>query len=184
MARDGDLHELLSKRRQEIRQQVPVPYRKALPAAPPKRVPLGGSGCLARGTLVVTPGGKVPVEALGEGEEVVSVGLDGRPALLTTRIAHISTRREPECVRVEDRCLVTPSQPVYAANGEIVPAGSLRPGLLLLGPGLDARPVRQIRQVSGYFEVYALTTDHPSHNFVVDDFLVCHNKKYWDDRLP
>lgn len=183
MARDGDLHELLSKRREEILQQVPKPHRKALPAAPPEPVPLGGSGCLARGTLVVTPGGKAPVEALREGDEVVSIGLDGPPTLLTTRIARIGTLREPECVRVDDRCLITPSQPVYAANGEIVPAGSLRPGLPLLGPGLDARPVRQTRPVSGYFEVYALTTDHPSHNFVVDDFLLCHNKRYLDDRF-
>jgi hypothetical protein len=183
MARDGDLHELLSKRREEILQQVPKPHRKALPAAPPEPVPLGGSGCLARGTLVVTPGGKAPVEALREGDEVVSIGLDGPPTLLTTRIARIGTLREPECVRVDDRCLITPSQPVYAANGEIVPAGSLWPGLPLLGPRLDVRPVRQTRRVSGYFEVYALTTDHPSHNFVVDDFLLCHNKRYLDDRF-
>jgi hypothetical protein len=102
--------------------------------------------------------------------------------MITTTISRNGTLREPECVRVDDRCLITPSQPVYAANGEIVPAGSLRPGLPLLGPGLDARPIRQTRRVSGYFEVYALTTDHPSHNFVVDDFLVCHNKRYLDYR--
>lgn len=45
---------------------------------------------------------------------------------------------------------------------------------------MDAHPLRQARRVSGYFEVYALTIDHPSHNFIVDDFLVCHNKKYLD----
>lgn len=111
MARDGDLHELLSERREEVTQQVPEPYRKALPASPPEPVALGGGGCLARGTLVVTPGGKVPVEALREGDEVVSIGLDGPPTLLTTRIARIGTLREPECIRVDDRCLVTASQP-------------------------------------------------------------------------
>lgn len=180
MARDGDLHELLSERREEVTQQVPEPYRKALPASPPEPVALGGGGCLARGTLVVTPGGQVPVEALREGDEVVSIGLDGPPTLLTTRIARIGTLREPECIRVDDRCLVTASQPVYAANRKIVPAGRLRPGSSILGPGLDAHPLRQARRVSGYFEVYALTIDHPSHNFIVDDFLVCHNKKYLD----
>lgn len=140
MARDGDLHELLSERREEVTQQVPEPYRKALPASPPEPVALGGGGCLARGTLVVTPGGQVPVEALREGDEVVSIGLDGPPTLLTTRIARIGTLREPECIRVDDRCLVTASQPVYAANRKIVPAGRLRPGSSILGPGLDAHP--------------------------------------------
>ena len=181
MARDGDLHELLTKRREEILQQLPEPYRKAVPAAPPAPVPLGGGGCLARGTPVVTPGGKVPAEALREGDEVLSISLGGAPTVLRSRIVRIGTRREPECVRVDDRCLVTPSQPVYAADGEIVLAGSLRPGLPLLGPGLSVQPVRQAQRVSGYFEVYALTTDHPTHNFVVDGFLVCHNKKYLDD---
>lgn len=51
-------------------------------------------------------------------------------------------------------------------------------------PGSESRSTADppVPHGEDYFEVYALTTDHPSHNYIVEDFMVCHNKKILSDR--
>jgi hypothetical protein len=71
--------------------------------------------------------------------------------------------------------LLTPSQPVCGPGGRFIAAGELTAGSSVLTSGLDYELIRSASVIDGYFEVYTLTTDHPSHNFIAED-LVCHNK--------
>jgi hypothetical protein len=177
MARDGDLHYLLLKHREGVVDQLPKKLQAAVPKRPPEKIPIGGGGCLSRGTLVMTPKGKVPVENLREGDDILSINFEGPPTIICTKVFRVNTLRESKCVNINDRCLVTLSQPVYAFSGQPIPARALRPGMSLLAPSLNPEEIRQSRIIKDYFEVYSLTTNHRSHNFILEDFMVCHNKR-------
>ncbi len=143
--------------------------------------------CFVAGTLVATPGGPRPIEALAVGDEVWAC--DPRAGVLVARrvvALHRALARETRSLCAGDRTMrgVTPSHPVYSlARGEFVPARELRVGEALLGfdaanvvPlvadefGADERPLADIA-------VYNLTVEGPEHTYFADGLLV-HNKSY------
>jgi hypothetical protein len=176
MGSDSDLHFLLSKHRKTILRQLPKELRLAVPDQLPLRNPDGISvGCVLKGSRVSTPGGPVPIENIRENDTILSVDLGPCPAIIRTSVVRVHTLREARCIRLDDRRLLTPSQPVCGPGGRFIAAGELAAGSSVLTSGLDYEPIRSPRVIDGYFEVYTLTTDHPSHNFIAEG-LVCHNK--------
>jgi hypothetical protein len=73
---------------------------------------------------------------------------------------------------------LTPSQPVYLSEGEFVAAGELAPDMSIMTSGLEPEVIRGVSVIDGYFEVYTLTTDHPSHNYLAGG-IVCQNGVKW-----
>jgi hypothetical protein len=185
MARDNDLYFLLSKHRKTIKRRLPKDLRLAVvPDYPvvPDDLSLrdsGGSttGCFLKGARVSTPTGPVPIENIRENDTILSVDLGPCPAIIHTSVVRVHTLREARCIRLDDRRLLTPSQPVCGPGGRFIAAGELAAGSSVLTSSLDYEPIRSASVIDGYFEVYTLTTGHPSHNFIAED-LVCHNKMY------
>jgi hypothetical protein len=176
MGADSDLHFLLSKRRKRILERIPEELRSAAPKSLPRSS--GGPfsvGCLPKGARVSTPGGLVPIENIREHDTILSVDLGPCPAIIRTSVLRVHTLREAQCICLDGGRLLTPSQPVCVPGGRFIAAGELTAGSSVLTSGLDYEPIRSASVIDGYFEVYTLTTDHPSHNFIAED-LVCHNK--------
>lgn len=178
MGADSDLHFLLSKHRKAILERLPEELRPAAPKSLPR--PSGGGfsfGCLPKGAQVSTPGGLVPIENIRENDTILSVDLGQVPAIIRASVLRVHTLREARCICLDGGRLLTPSQPVCGPGGWFIAAGELTAGSSVLSSGLDYEPIRSASIIDGYFEVYTLTTDHPSHNFIAED-LVCHNKMY------
>jgi hypothetical protein len=178
MGADSDLHFLLSKRRKRILERIPERLRPAAPKSLPR--PSGGGfslGCLPKGAQVSTPRGLVPIENIREHDTILSVDLGPCPAIVRASVLRVHTLREARCICLDGRRLLTPSQPVCGPGGRFIAAGELTAGSPVLTSGLDYEVIRSASVIDGYFEVYTLTTDHPSHNFIAED-LVCHNKMY------
>jgi hypothetical protein len=134
-----------------------------------------GSGCVPLGTLIDTPIGLRPVEQLGPGDDVVSLRLGGESTPVNARVAAVVASRSPRCIRLNKLWFVTPNQPLHTSTGwvkasEISKGDTVtdRNGLLL--------PIVDLATVDGYFEVFDLTIDDASHNYVANG-LLCHNKK-------
>jgi hypothetical protein len=179
MTRDGDLHCVLAMRRHVILQMLPMELREAVSETPPDEVAVGKGGCFPRGALVTTLNGQVPIEDLREGDKVVSIDTEVPSKAIGTGILRIRTLREAHCVVLNGRYVLTPSQPILGKDGIFIRAGDLCVGASILGPSMDEELIEDVAAVDSYFEVYALTTDHRSHNYVVDDRLICHNAKMW-----
>jgi len=178
MGTDSDLYLLLSEHRETILQRLPEKLREAVPNYLPKHSGGGISyGCFPKGAQVSTPGGPVPIENIRENDTILSVDLGPCPAIIRTSVVRVHTLREARCICLDDWRLLTPSQPVCGPGGRFIAAGELAAGSSVLTSGLDYEPIRSVKVIDGYFEVYTLTTDHPSHNFIAED-LVCHNKMY------
>jgi hypothetical protein len=176
MGTDTDLYFVLSEYRERIRQRLPEELRPALPGYLPVRGVGGASiGCFPRGSRVSTPGGPVPIENLRENDTILSVELGPCPAIIRTRVVRVHSLREARCICLDGSRVLTPSQPVCEPGGRFTAAGELAPGSSVLTSSLDCEAIKSVSVIDGYFEVYALTTDHPSHNFIAED-LVCHNK--------
>jgi hypothetical protein len=176
MGADSDLHFLLSKRRKTILKRIPEELRPAAPKSLPR--PSGGGfsvGCLPKGAQVSTPGGLVSIENIRENDTILSVDLGPCPAIIRTSVLRVHTLRQARCICLDGGRLLTPSQPVCGPGGRFIAAGELTAGSSVLTSGLDYELIRSASVIDGYFEVYTLTTDHPSHNFIAED-LVCHNK--------
>jgi hypothetical protein len=124
---------------------------------------------------VSTPDGPVPIENIRENDTILSVDLSPCPAIIRTSVIRVHTLREARCICLDDRRLLTPSQPVCGPSGRFIAADELAAGSFVLTSSLEYEPIRSACIIDGYFEVYTLTTDHPSHNFIAED-LVCHNK--------
>ena len=110
----------------------------------------GGGGCLAEGTLVLTPKGTVAIEGLRRGDPVWSV-IKGK---LEEAEVRALTKVEPEeyleISTVMGKLEVTPEHPVMVAIGEYRVAGLLHAGdvVYLANRGeLNAARVRSVRWV-------------------------------------
>lgn len=98
--------------------------------------------CLARGTLIATPTGPIPVEDLAVGDVVWSVDADG--ARISAPILRIGSMPAPQThtvirLRLEDGRAVTASAPHPLADGR--PLGTVRVGDTIDGAVVVSRAV-------------------------------------------
>jgi Hint domain len=123
-------------------------------------------GCFPAGTLVATPEGPRPIEALRRGDLVVLVGADGTPTSAAVDSTFQTCTRLVE-VRTESGSLVTTAtQPLCLQEGGFRPAGELTEGdLLWRWEGGERRPAR-VRAV------LPTAREAPVFNLVVGDSAV------------
>lgn len=179
MSRDSDLYCLLQFHRAEILRQLPPEMQSAVSQDLPKQLPGKSFGCFPAHTPVSTPTGEVMIEDIEEGDQVVSIDFSGSPPCrIVAQVIQVHTLREPRCVVINGRHVLTPSQPVYLSEGEFVAAGELAPDMSIMTSGLEPEVIRGVSVIDGYFEVYTLTTDHPSHNYLAGG-IVCQNGVKW-----
>jgi hypothetical protein len=177
MGSDGDLAHVLDVRNELIHGML-GDLASALPAKLPvarsRDAGGGGGGCVKRGTLVKTPKGSAGVQELLEGDEIISLDTDtGSP--ITARILQVHTFREPKGLMVNDHVVVTPSQPLYQTQRSWIKASDMVPGTQILSWEFVPEWIVSVKIVEEYLEVFTLTTDHPSHNYLAGG-LVCANK--------
>jgi len=136
----------------------------------------GGGGCLPAGVPIETPAGPISIDDVREGMIILSIDLQQPPAKIATKVVRVHRLQEDLCIRLNRNLTFTASQPLYCGNGSWVLAGKLVPGSRL--EEADGQPylVSEIERIEGVCNVYTLTTDHPSHNFIVSN-LVCKNKE-------
>jgi HD domain len=183
MANDPDLTGVVSARKALLEKTIPGAYWPGSKMeAGTKGVPKGarnwrggGSGCIPRGTMVQTPRGSRPVESLRSGDKLVSLELNENCSVITTGISALTSSRSPECLRLNQHWLLTPTQPVRKPDGWLE-ARHIKVGDYVLNGRGEFVHVDHIETVEDYFEVYDISTDHPSHNYVANGLLV-HNKK-------
>ena len=126
MGNDSDLYFVLSKHRETILQRLPKKVRPAVPEDPPRHNDGGRSdGCLPKGARVSTPDGPVPIENIRKNDTILSVDLGPCPAIIHTSVVRVHTLREARCIRLDDQCLLTPSQPVCGPGGLFIAANKL-----------------------------------------------------------
>jgi hypothetical protein len=138
----------------------------------------GGGGCIPSGVAIEVPGGTIPIDDVRVGTEILSASLDPPFEKLRTTVLRIYGSREEECIRLNADFFFTPSQPLYNGNGAWIDAGDIVPGVTLHTADGESIRVTTVEHVEGPYDVYTLTTDHPTHNFIVGG-LVCRNKKKW-----
>jgi hypothetical protein len=177
MGSDSDLRCLLDMRRDMVLQRIPKAYHKSLPRSlPVKRRYTPGGGCVPGNAVIHTPSGPRAVVRLREGHQVISFELGNNVSLVTTRIMRIHASRASKCVRLNEHLCFTLSQPLYDETGRRICAGDVEVGMKLLACSPDPILIRSKSVVSGYYEVYNLTTDHETHNYAAYDGILCHNK--------
>jgi len=137
----------------------------------------GGGGCVAFGTLILTPSGYVSVQRLKEGDKAVGYDL-GEGRLVTLNVTAIEESFEAILISVNAGSLVlTPyDQPIYIKN--VTFEGWLRdPGQLTVGTMIfDAVrgewvPIVSLEPLYGKTKVYDIATDGPN-NFIANGYLL------------
>lgn len=171
MSKDNDLHYVVSHRKSKFEKMIPAGLQSALPWKSSS-----GGGCVPAGTVIWTPKGFVPIEDLQEDAEVFSIDIEGKHNPIVTRITSVHISNQTRCICLNGRYVVTPTQPLYEAQGKWILADDLIPGMRILNYKLEYETIDHLEQIGGYFEVYNLSTDHPSHNYVAGE-LICHNKE-------
>jgi hypothetical protein len=170
MASDGDLAAVLKARKEFLQRTIPLthwPINRGISG--------GGGGCVPRGTMVQTPEGERPVESLKVGDALISLRLEEeRVTSVTTTIAAVASSRSPSCRRLNQRWLVTPTQPVRKSS-VWVEANSIRSGDWIMDCQGTLVRINQVESVEHYFEVFDLAIDDASHNYLANGLLV-HNK--------
>jgi len=112
MSCDSDLHFVFLKRRDNIMQMISLDYQDALsPIIPLHRYYASGGGCIPCSTLIRTPSGQIPIEELREGDSIYSLDIQTNN-IIVSKINNIYSSQTTKCIRINDRFLFTPSQPV------------------------------------------------------------------------
>jgi len=140
----------------------------------------GGGGCIPAGVTIAVPGGTMAIDDVQVGTTILSASLGAPHEYLHSKILKVFQSREDACVRLNAKFLFTPSQPLYRGNGAWICAGDVTPGFSLETADGRSFLVATVELVAGPYDVYTVTTDHPTHNFIVGD-LVCKNKLYAPD---
>jgi hypothetical protein len=167
MGRDGDLLYILEHHRDRIRELLGPERVGFLPDYLPHRPMSGGtgSGCVPAGTLVMTPTGPIVIEQIRKGFEVLSQDINQSRVQVVCKVTHVHSSRASSCIELNEGHLVSSSQPLILAQGNHVSAGNLCVGTKIRGSnGLDVE-IFSKREITGYFNMYTITTDHPSHNY-------------------
>lgn len=95
---------------------------------PAKALARGGGGCLAKGTLIMTPQGPVPIEQLRPGDIVWTLLNGGLvPGTVQARI-EVQAEEFLDLAAACHRLRLTPEHPVQIAPGVFRRASSLQPG--------------------------------------------------------
>jgi hypothetical protein len=165
LATDRDLDLVREKRWETLRQAIPD---SSWPTSS------SGGGCVPMGTFIDTPDGKCLVEHLRPGDNVMSLRLGSACERVRTTVVAVATTQSTRCIQVNDRWLVTPSQPVRTSTGW-VEAAALRKGARVMDGYGALVPIVELEILDDSFEVFDLTIDDPCHNYVANG-LLCHNK--------
>jgi hypothetical protein len=132
--------------------------------------------CIARGTHVATPEGRVLVEDLRVGQQVWSYDVDTNSLVPATVLGVFASRSE-ESLQINNRLRLTAEHPVLAKrDGKTAwrNAGTLRKGDVLIDSRLQPVRITSLKTIGGEVEVFDVAVDGP-HNFFAGDLLV-HNK--------
>ena len=144
---------------------------------PPKLGP-GGSGCVHRGTRIHTPHGGRSVESIRVGDQVVSIDIErnDHEHRIVASVAQVHCLRSPISVVINQRCRFSPTHRVYEQRVGWLRASEITPNMSVFSIDDGWIRVNSVQCETGYFEVFDLTTDHPSHTYFAEG-LLCHNKQ-------
>ena len=136
-----------------------------------------GGGCFARGTMISTPRGRIPIEQLRIGDRVTTIGEDGQPVAVTVTRTY-ATRSPLVIIGTRDGSLKTTGEhPLGLADGGFRDACDLRVGDAILTWRDDTptpAPIASRTEKEEAEDVFNLTVEAP-HTFIADGFVV-HNK--------
>lgn len=128
-------------------------------------------GCFLAGTLVATPHGETPIEALRVGDQIVSETPAGKR--VQARVARTYHVIQTEYYVINGRISVTGTHPFYV-NGQWVPVSKLAVGDVMSGEAGGPVVIDSIEKADFGVRVYNIAVDGP-HTFFADGILV-HNK--------
>jgi hypothetical protein len=150
-----------------------------------------GKQCFGAGTLVVTPDGLVPIEALALGDEVLTRSTSDEPLVERTITALHETPGKPilEIWIQEDGAEpelieVTPRHPFWVADEGWVDSDQLAPGDQLSTADGDAASVLSVASTARTETVYNLTIDEHHTYFVGTSETWVHNVDGCDEETP
>lgn len=141
-------------------------------------------GCIARGSAVLTPRGRRPIDSLVPGDEVICIDPETRERVVGLVSATRTVKRESMRLAGEgwalqcttDHPLFDPVAAAWAPAGDWV-LGK-RSALLFVGDEGAPPQVVDVQErtaVAGICELVDLSVSHALHNFVAEGVLV-HNK--------
>jgi hypothetical protein len=123
----------------------------------------GEAPCFPSGTLVATPDGPRPIEAIAAGDQVLSRDEQGAP--MVARVSRTKERRANELVVItfsDGGLRATPNHPLRTPDGWVA-AGELAPGQPLVTLDGQRVPI-SLETVAADEPVYDLTVE-PSHSY-------------------
>ncbi len=136
-----------------------------------------GGGCFARGTMIRTPGGDIPIERIKIGDRVTAITESGQAFPQSVKETH-ATHSPLVVFRTAAGSLRTTTEhPIALAGGGFREAGKLTVGDRVLAWREGKTVLEAVTlwmSTEGEEEVFNLTVDEP-HTFVADSFVV-HNK--------
>lgn len=182
MGKNPNLSYLFVYKKQELEEIFPEKLHVALPWKPYKKNLIdrqngfsgGGGGCFPSGTLVHTPNGPVVIENIKEGDKVISVELKEPFRYFVTNVIRLHKYYQQKCLVIDEKHILSITQPLYEQELGWVYAGELEPGMKILNANLTFQIIRRISIMANKFDVLSFEIDHNSHNFLATD-LVCHN---------
>jgi len=145
----------------------------------------GANTCIARGTLVATPDGPVPVESLRIGDLVVTIDPETKelhPAPIKAirhgrrECARLATGTGQELICTSDHPIYAPETGTYQQAARFVEA-SLGQVLVFHDGAFTVSQVTGRTTYVGVLDVYDLTVESPFHSFIAHEIVV-HNKDY------
>ena len=174
MAHDDDLLYVRSMRKTRIEQSIRRHLRRefSLPSTPTGR---SGGGCVVRGTVVLTSTGPLLIEKLRIGDTVLSYNVD-TGEFVDTRVASIHVGRRYECVALNDSLHATLGHRLFVRARGWIPVQALSVGDHVFASEMHEIQLGGLTRKDGYFEIFAISTDHETHNYFTDG-LLSHNMK-------
>ena len=136
-----------------------------------------GGSCFARGTMISTPGGRIPIEQIKVGDQVTAIAEDGKPVFVKVTETHATRSRLVVISTPAASLRTTAEHPIGLAGGGFWDAGELQAGssiLMWLNGSATSAEVSSQWATSAAEDVFNLTVDSP-HTFIADGFVV-HNK--------
>lgn len=129
--------------------------------------------CVARGTLVETKSGRLPIESLSIGDYVWGIDFNNKQRTLG-RVEGIIQSKASEILCFNKTLYVTAEHPLYV-NNEWIRAGDVQPLDLLLCHSGERVVANSPKVIKGDFDVFDIQVSH-TQNFFAGGYLV-HNKR-------
>ncbi len=147
------------------------------PDGKPKTIARWRKGfCVAEGTKISTPDGKVAVEQLRSGALVWAFDRQ-REQVVAVNVLAVFQSTSDETIRINDDLRTSPDHPLLVkrdGKADWMAAAEVRVGDFLFGEGNQLIEVTSVRTEAGQVELFDVAVDGP-HNFFADGVLV-HNK--------